>query len=94
MLLETWSPDVLLSDIEMPGEDGYTLMRKVRALGGRRGGIAAVALTAHARPEDRARAFEAGFEWHLAKPIDPGELVSVILTLTPKNAPPASRRVS
>jgi len=95
MLLETWSPDVLLSDIEMPGEDGYALMRKVRALGGSRGGVAAVALTAHARQEDRERAFEAGFEWHLAKPIDPGELVSVIFTLTPKNAPPASRlRVS
>jgi len=93
MLLETWSPDVLLSDIEMPGEDGYTLMRKVRALGGRRGGIAAVALTAHARPEDRAKAFEAGFEWHLAKPIDPGELVSVILTLVPRTAPPASSRL-
>jgi signal transduction histidine kinase/ActR/RegA family two-component response regulator len=95
MLLETWSPDVLLSDIEMPGEDGYALMRKVRALGGARSGIAAVALTAHARQEDRAKAFEAGFEWHLAKPIDPGELVSVIVTLVPKNAPPASRlRVS
>jgi CheY-like chemotaxis protein/nitrogen-specific signal transduction histidine kinase len=93
MLLETWSPDVLLSDIEMPGEDGYTLMRKVRALGGRRGGVAAVALTAHARAEDRARAFEAGFEWHLAKPIDPGELVSVILALVRRTGPPASSRL-
>jgi signal transduction histidine kinase/CheY-like chemotaxis protein len=93
MLLDTWSPDVLLSDIEMPGEDGYTLMRKVRALGGGRHRIAAVALTAHARQEDRARAFEAGFEWHLAKPIDPGELVSVILNLLPRSAPPSRRRV-
>ena len=95
MLLETWSPDVLLSDIEMPGEDGYTLMRKVRAMSVGRERIAAVAVTAHARPEDRTRAFDAGFEWHLAKPVDPAELVSVILTLVPKNAPPASRlRVS
>jgi signal transduction histidine kinase/ActR/RegA family two-component response regulator len=91
MLLETWSPDVLLSDIEMPGEDGYTLMRKVRALAGQRGGIAAVAVTAHARQEDRAKAFDAGFEWHLAKPIDPAELVSVIGSLVPRSAPPESR---
>src|SRR5262249_39171311 len=76
MILDTWSPDVLLSDIEMPGEDGYALMRKVRALAGTRSRIAAVALTAHARPEDRRRALEAGYEWHLAKPIEPVELVS------------------
>jgi signal transduction histidine kinase/CheY-like chemotaxis protein len=92
MILETWSPDVLLSDIEMPGEDGYALMRRVRAFDGRRGRIAAIALTAHARQEDRANAFDAGFEWHLAKPIDPAELVSVILTLVSKSAPPESRR--
>jgi signal transduction histidine kinase/ActR/RegA family two-component response regulator len=92
MLLDTWSPDVLLSDIEMPGEDGYTLMRKVRALAGQRGRIAAVAVTAHARQEDRAKAFDAGFEWHLAKPIEPAELLSVIISLVPKSAPPASRR--
>jgi CheY-like chemotaxis protein len=91
MLLETWSPDVLLSDIEMPGEDGYTLMRKVRTLSGQRSHIAAVAVTAHARQEDRARAFDAGFEWHLAKPIDPAELVSVIVSLVPRSAPPESR---
>jgi signal transduction histidine kinase/ActR/RegA family two-component response regulator len=91
MLLETWSPDVLLSDIEMPGEDGYTLMRKVRTLAGERGRIAAVAVTAHARQEDRAKAFDAGFEWHLAKPIDPAELVSVIVSLVPKSAPQQSR---
>ena len=91
MLLDTWSPDVLLSDIEMPGEDGYSLMRKVRALAGRRGHLAAVAVTAHARPEDRGKAFDAGYEWHLAKPIDPAELVSVIVSLVPKSAPPESR---
>jgi signal transduction histidine kinase/ActR/RegA family two-component response regulator len=90
MLLDTWLPDVLLSDIEMPGEDGYTLMRKVRALGAGRARIAAVAVTAHARQEDRAKAFDAGFEWHLAKPIEPAELVSVIVTLVPKSAPPGS----
>jgi len=81
MILEGWMPDVLMSDIEMPGEDGYELMRRVRALSGLRGRIAAVALTAHARPEDRARALEAGFQWHLAKPIDPSELVAAIAAL-------------
>jgi CheY-like chemotaxis protein len=75
----------------MPGEDGYTLMRKVRTLAGERGRIAAVAVTAHARQEDRAKAFDAGFEWHLAKPIDPAELVSVIVSLVPKSAPQQSR---
>jgi len=81
MILEGWTPDVLMSDIEMPGEDGYALMRRVRALSGLRGRIAAVALTAHARPEDRARALAAGFQWHLAKPIDPAELVAAIAAL-------------
>ena len=81
MILEGWTPDVLMSDIEMPGEDGYELMRRVRALSGLRGRVAAVALTAHARPEDRARALEAGFQWHLAKPIDPAELVAAIAAL-------------
>ena len=72
-------PDVLVSDISMPGEDGYTLMRKVRAqeatLGGR---IAAVALTAHARPEDTEQAYLAGFQAHLAKPVDSTRLAMVI----------------
>jgi signal transduction histidine kinase/ActR/RegA family two-component response regulator len=81
MMLDTWSPDVFLSDIEMPGEDGYVLMRKVRAQGAGRSRMVAIALTAHARPEDRLRALDAGFQWHLGKPIDPAELVSVIATL-------------
>jgi len=81
MILDGWTPDVLMSDIEMPGEDGYDLMRRVRALSGLRGRIAAVALTAHARPEDRARALQAGFQWHLAKPIDPSELLAAIASL-------------
>ncbi|HEX7686262.1 MAG TPA: ATP-binding protein, partial [Burkholderiaceae bacterium] len=65
-------PDVLLSDIGMPGRDGYELIRAVRARGEARGGqIAAVALTAFARPEDRTRALLAGFQSHVAKPVDP-----------------------
>jgi signal transduction histidine kinase/CheY-like chemotaxis protein len=85
MILETWAPDVLLSDIEMPGEDGFALMRKAKAQWGVQR-MTAIALTAHARPEDRLAALEAGFHWHLAKPIDPGELVQVIATLVHERA--------
>jgi signal transduction histidine kinase len=74
--------DVLLSDIGMPGEDGYSLIRKVRARGADRGGsLPAAALTAYARAEDRLRALSAGFQTHLSKPIDPAELVATIAAL-------------
>ena len=77
-----WRPDVLISDIEMPGEDGYTLIRKVRALSPDSGGkTPAVALTAFSRPEDRIRSFRAGFSIHLSKPVDPEELIAVIANL-------------
>jgi signal transduction histidine kinase/ActR/RegA family two-component response regulator len=77
-----WRPDVLISDIEMPGEDGYTLIRKVRALSPDAGGkTPAVALTAFSRPEDRIRSFRAGFSIHLSKPVDPDELIAVIANL-------------
>lgn len=72
-------PDVLVSDIGMPGEDGYSLIRRVRALTGRM--IPAAALTAFARREDRTRAMMAGFQAHVAKPIEPGELVIVVASL-------------
>jgi CheY-like chemotaxis protein len=81
MILQAWVPHVVLSDIEMPGEDGYALIARVRRLAADGARLVAIALTAHARPEDRIRALEAGFQWHLAKPIDPGELLSVIATL-------------
>ena len=75
-------PDVLVSDIGMPGEDGYSLMRKVRALdNGTNGGIPAVALTAYARPEDRTMAIESGFQLHVTKPVEPDQLVSIVATL-------------
>ena len=76
-LMQVWRPAVLVSDIEMPNEDGYVFMRKVRELG-ISPPIVAIAVTAHARPEHRVRALEAGFQWHLAKPIEPSELTSVI----------------
>ncbi|MCU0687747.1 MAG: ATP-binding protein, partial [Polyangiaceae bacterium] len=68
-------PDLLVSDIGMPGEDGYSLVRRIRALPASEGGrTPALALTAYARPEDRARALRAGFQLHLPKPVDPDEL--------------------
>jgi PAS domain S-box-containing protein len=76
-------PDVLVSDIGMPNEDGYELIRRVRALPRERGGdIPAAALTAYARPEDRRRMLNAGYSIHLSKPVEPAELVAVVATLT------------
>jgi PAS domain S-box-containing protein len=75
-------PDVLISDIEMPFEDGYTFIRKVRALSATEvSGIPAVALTAHANKEDRRRALNAGFQLHVRKPVEPSELVEAICRL-------------
>ena len=80
--LKTWRPHVLMSDIGMPGEDGYALIRKVRALPAERGGrTPAAALTAYARDEDRRRALAAGFQVHIAKPFDPRELVEAVTDL-------------
>jgi CheY-like chemotaxis protein/two-component sensor histidine kinase len=76
-------PDVLLSDIGMPGQDGYDLIHKVRQLHAERGGtVPAAALTAYARTEDRRKALNAGYSMHLAKPIEPGELIDVVVSLT------------
>jgi CheY-like chemotaxis protein/anti-sigma regulatory factor (Ser/Thr protein kinase) len=75
--------DVLISDIGMPGQDGYDLIRQVRALPADHGGtMPAAALTAYARAEDRKRVLGAGYSMHVSKPIEPAELVSVIVSLT------------
>ncbi len=75
-------PDVLLSDVEMPGEDGYALIAQVRALPPEEGGqTPAAALTAYARMEDRTRALRAGFQMHVPKPVEPAELVAVVANL-------------
>lgn len=80
--LHRWKPNVLLSDIGMPEEDGYALIRKVRALDAEQGGrIPAVALTAYARAEDRTQALIAGFQLHVPKPINPAELAVVVAKL-------------
>ena len=75
-------PDVALLDIEMPGQDGYSLIRKLRALGPEQGGkTPAVALTAFGRPEDRIRSLRAGFNIHVSKPADPAELVAIVASI-------------
>ncbi|MEP6515164.1 hybrid sensor histidine kinase/response regulator [Microcoleus vaginatus] len=77
------SPDVLVSDIGMPDEDGYSLIRKLRQLEVQRGGrLPAIALTAYARNDDRQQALLAGFQMHLTKPVDAAELVAVVASLT------------
>jgi PAS domain S-box-containing protein len=76
-------PDVIISDIGMVGENGYELIRKIRSLNPEAGGrIPAIALTAYAGPADRRRALLAGFQTHLAKPVDPDDLLAVIMSLT------------
>ena len=72
-------PDVLVSDLGMPREDGFELIRKVRTLEPERGGrIPAIALTAYARSEDRARALAAGYEMHVSKPVEPAQLSNAL----------------
>jgi PAS domain S-box-containing protein len=81
--LEHARPDVLVSDIGMPGENGYELIKKVRALPAECGGrVPAVALTAYAGAKDRRRALLAGFHTHLAKPVEPDELLAVLASLS------------
>jgi PAS domain S-box-containing protein len=75
-------PDMILSDIGMPGEDGYEFLAKLRGLSDAQGGdTPAVALTAFARSEDRRRALMAGFQMHLPKPVEPAELLAVASSL-------------
>jgi signal transduction histidine kinase len=81
-LLDIWIPHVLLSDLAMPGEDGFELIRRVRGRAADRGGaVPAAALTARVRPEDRAKALEAGFQLHIGKPFEPGEVVGAVAVL-------------
>jgi CheY-like chemotaxis protein len=82
-VLQGFKPDVLVSDIGMPVEDGFVLIEKLRSLEPECGGhIPAVALTAYARTEDRLRALSAGYNMHVPKPVDPEELAIVIASLT------------
>jgi len=81
--LQEKNPDVMVSDIGMPDEDGYSLIRRVRALPDRQHrDIAAIALTAFTRAQDRMRALTSGYQNHVAKPVEPDELATVIASLT------------
>ena len=85
-LLQKQRPHVLISDIGMPEEDGYSLIRKLRALPADQGGTTpAIALTAYARAEDRVNALLSGFQHHLAKPAGPVELVAVLASIAPRS---------
>ena len=88
-LVRRQRPAVLVSDIGMPVEDGHSLIRRVRALGTADGGeTPAVALTAYARSEDRVRAIENGFQMHVAKPVEAGELVRIVAALAGRSPAP------
>jgi signal transduction histidine kinase/ActR/RegA family two-component response regulator len=88
-LLVSEHPDLLISDVGMPVEDGYHLIRRVRALRDDRGATPAIALTAYARVEDRMKAIEAGYQMHLAKPVEPAELITMVSSWK-RGAAPAS----
>jgi CheY-like chemotaxis protein len=77
-------PDVLVSDIGMPGEDGYSLIRSIRQADEAAGlaRLPSIAVTAYARDDDRLRALAAGYDRHLTKPLDPGALLDAIAELT------------
>ncbi|HXM36309.1 MAG TPA: ATP-binding protein, partial [Pyrinomonadaceae bacterium] len=82
-ILQGWRPDILISDVEMPGLDGYSLIEKIRDLEFENGDyLPAIALTAHARAEDRERALQSGFQIHISKPIAATELKMIVLGLT------------
>lgn len=86
-LVAEWRPDLLLSDITMPDEDGYTVIGRLRALPAERGGATpAAALTAMASDEDRARALAAGFQLHIPKPLEPGTLLLAVTDLARRRA--------
>ncbi|MHB8745607.1 MAG: PAS domain S-box protein [Gammaproteobacteria bacterium] len=82
LLIEKERPHVLVSDIGMPDVDGFEFLKRVRALGGERGGkVPAIALTAFARSEDRTRALHAGYLVHVSKPVEPSELIATVASI-------------
>jgi CheY-like chemotaxis protein len=86
--LQRLKPDALISDIGMPGQDGYQFIRAVRGLPAERGGrTPAIAVTAFARSEDRTRAMLAGYQLHIAKPIEPHELLAALASLVNRMPP-------
>lgn len=88
-MLVWYNPHVLVSDLAMPDEDGYSLIRKVRALGANKGyQVPAIALTSYVRVEDRTRALAAGFNMFVPKPLHPDELITAIMNLADTSCEP------
>lgn len=85
-IFEHWEPQILLCDIGMPDEDGYSVMTRIRQAEGTKSEVAAIALTGYARPEDREHALAAGFQLHIPKPIDPESLLWAVAQLTQRNS--------
>jgi len=84
-LITEWRPDVLVSDLEMPGKNGYWLIEHIRALAPEEGGMTpAACLTGRSGPEDRARILRAGFQYHLVKPVEVSRLVGIVALLALK----------
>lgn len=83
--VDQFKPDILVSDIGMPEEDGYSLIKTLRAGDGAGKRLPAVALTAYARVEDRMKALSAGFNMHVPKPVEPAELITVIASILNRN---------
>jgi signal transduction histidine kinase/ActR/RegA family two-component response regulator len=89
-------PDVVVSDVGMPGIDGYTLLRRIRSMDDAASTVPAIALTAYVRTEDRAKAIDAGFQFHLSKPVEPAELLAMVerLAHADREAPAAGRAIA
>jgi len=86
-VMDDWKPDVIVSDIGMPGQDGYELMRCIRSLPAERGGhTPAAALTAFTGREDRSKALASGYQTHISKPLEPSTLVAVLARLAGRTA--------
>ncbi len=91
--LATLRPDVVVSDIGMPGEDGYSLVRRIRQIpDDSRRSVPAIAVSAYAREEDRIRSISAGFQMHLAKPFEPVELIAAVGRLARRREVPGGAR--
>jgi len=90
ILENRFEPDIIVSDIGMPDQDGYEFMQRVRRMAGAIAGVPAAALTALARVEDRKRALMAGYQTHLAKPVDPAELVAMVASLAGRTGRPVA----
>jgi len=77
-ILTEFTPDVVVSDIAMPGEDGYSLVRRIRGMKSEMAAVPVVALTAFTQPDDRRRAIRAGFKHFVPKPVEIDELAAVV----------------